>query len=294
MNDDRYFGPMRGMPEEEAKKKKIYEQITKNEMKSKRNIELSKWKELALVVAICCIGFFLFIMPSVTQHQSTTGNIKEIFSYYSNKDEAFRARASTLYIGVENVTTDEMVHFFELVEELEPIASTTRQMERYDIIVVKNGKQIRYQLTENYLWNMEQNVYYPGYAEYPTIIEKTLSKAHFDHEGSINYTIHFLIAILTIHLASFIYYKRRNMEQPKVQGASYSIIIYIACIVFLSYYDQTWGPIFKPLILLLIVLLGVIHFSQLKRNIFNPHVYKIEKWKLILIIMVSTIWLLAF
>lgn len=208
--DDR-LKQLNEFPENEALKKSIYYNIHKKPVK--RRNPLKTFRELGVMAAICFIGLFLLFTSNNLNNQAASGEIVKITSYENNGEKGFRGRASTFFIGVENVTTDEMVTLFENISALPAVMAPPNSDEHYDIVVLyRNGEQRKFELAWNYLYDVTNDAYYPGHEQYPSAVLSDLENAH----DRLQFPSIFIgLGILVMILVASSYYSRRQIELPK-------------------------------------------------------------------------------
>ena len=293
MKLDERFKQLNELPQDDQLKQRI--RISIEEKQQKTPFSLNKWKEISLIIGICFIGLFLLITSSnELKNQAASDEIKGIYSYHNVSGEGFRGRASTLFIGVKNITTDKTVFLFENIDELEPVKDTNiGTFEHYDIIVVKNGEKHRYELSENYLYDVENQLYYPGYMDYPMALRADLLNAHDDYNGLLTFFIPFSVVLL--HLIATAYYKRRNVKPPeKFRGMGVVITIALVVLLAIGGYVFYLGPLYRPLLFLLAVIYGFLIWWTVKRNVTNLIVLKVERWRAIAIVLVIFGWIVMY
>ena len=120
------------------------------------------WKEIALIVAICSIAFFLWMTETPQSNQATSNEIQHIYTYFGGKENQFRARTSTLYVGVQEITNATTIDFFEQIETMEKLGNGYLDDYIVDLIVVQNNVQHRYQMSSVSLYDVDNGIYYKG------------------------------------------------------------------------------------------------------------------------------------
>ena len=286
--DDR-LKQLNELPQNEALKKSIYQNIHKKPVK--RRNPLKTFREIGVMAAICFIGLFLLFTSDNLNNQAASGEIAKITSYENNGEKGFRGRTSTLFIGVENVTTDEMVTLFENISELPAVMAPPKSDVHYDIIVLyKNGEQRKFELAWNYLYDISNNAYYPGYEQYPSTILSDLEDAHDRQQFP---AIFIALGVLLMNLAASSYYSRRQIEQPKkIHGLGIAITIYLIVVALMGYYYFMIGPFYKPLLLLLLFGYGFSMWWLIKKEVTNLNILKVEKYKILFIVLWFLIWII--
>ena len=208
-------------------------------------------------------------------------------------ESEFRGKSSTNYMGVENVTTPLMVTLFENLIELPTIPAPAKYDQHYDIVVVyKNGEQSKYELSWNYLYDIDNNLYYPGYEHYPKAIYSELFAAHEKIQLPI---ILIAIPVLLMNAFTVIYYNRRRLVQPtKVRGLGISITVSLTVLGLLFWYHYAIGPLYTPLLVLVAVSYGFSIWLPMKRQITNLNILKVEKYKILVIVLLLIIWIVMY
>lgn len=285
--DDR-LKQLNEFPENEALKKSIYQNIHKKPVK--RRNPLKTFREIGIMAAICFIGLFLLFTSDNLKNQAASSDIAKITSYENNGEKGFRGRTSTLFIEVENVTTDEMVTLFENISELPAVMAPPKSDVRYDIVVLyKNGEQRKFELAWNYLYDVSNDAYYPGYDQYPSAV---LSDLEYAHDRQQFPAIFIALGVLLMNLAASSYYSRRQIEQPKkIRGLGIAITIYLTGVVLMGYYYFMIGPFYKPLLLLLLFGYGFSMWWLIKKEVTNLNILKVEKYKILFIVLLFLIWI---
>lgn len=173
---------------------------------------MKTFREIGIMAAICFIGLFL-LFTSDMNNQAASGEIAKITSYENNGEKGFRGRTSTLFVGVENVTTDSMIALFENISELSAVMAPPKSDVHYDIIVLyKNGEQRKFELAWNYMHDISNDAYYPGYEQYPSTVLSDLENAHDRFQFP---PIFIGLGVLLMILVASSYYKHRQIELPK-------------------------------------------------------------------------------
>ena len=286
--DDR-LKQLNELPQNEALKKSIYHNVHKKPVK--RRNPLKTFREIGVMAAICFIGLFLLFTSDNLNNQAASGEIAKITSYENNGEQGFRGRTSTLFIGVENVTTDEMVNLFENISALPAAMAPPKSDVHYDIVVLyKNGEQRKFELAWNYLYDMTNDAYYPGYEQYPSAILSDLENAHDRQQFP---AIFIALGVLLMNLVVTSYYSRRKIEQPKkIRGLGIAITIYLIGVALMGYYYFMIGPFYKPLLLLLLFGYGFSMWWLIKKEVTNLNMLKVEKYKILFIVLLFLIWII--
>lgn len=288
MKLDNRLKQLNELPQNETLKKSIYHNIHKNPVKTRK--PLKTFREVGVMAAICFIGLFLLFTSDIHNNQATSGGIAKITSYENNGEKGFRGRTSTLFIGVENVTTDEMVTLFENISELPAVMAPPKSDVHYDIVVLyKNGEQRKFELAWNYLYDVSNNAYYPGYEQYPSAILSDLENVH----DRVQFPPIFIgLGILVMNLIVSSYYNRRQIELPKkIRGLGLAITIYLIGVAIMGYYYFMVGPFYKPLLLFLLFGYGSSIWWLIKKEVTNLNMLKVERYKILFIVLLFLIWI---
>lgn len=269
------------LPQNEALKKSIYQNIHKKPVR-KQN-QLKTLREIGIMAAICFIGLFL-LFTSDMNNQAASGEIAKITSYENNGEKGFRGRTSTFFVGVENVTTDSMIALFENISELPAVMAPPKSDVHYDIIVLyKNGEQRKFELAWNYMHDISNDAFYPGYDQFPSTVLSDLENAHDRFQFP---SIFIGLGVLVMILVASSYYKRRQIELPKkIRGMGIAMTIYIIVVAIMGYYYFMIGPFYKPLLLLLLFAYGFSIWWLIKKEVTNLHILKVEKYKILFIVL---------
>lgn len=286
--DDR-LKQLNELPQNEALKKSIYHNIHEKPVNTRK--PLKTFREIGVMAAICFIGLFLLFTSDIQNNQATSGKIAKITSYENNGEKGFRGRTSTLFIGVENVTTDEMVTVFENISELPAVMAPPKSDVHFDIVVLyKNGEQRKFELAWNYLYDVSNDAYYPGYEQYPSAILSNLEDAH----DRLQFPPIFIgLGILVMNLIASSYYSRRRIELPKkIRGLGMAITIYLICVAIMGYYYFMVGPFYKPLLLLSLFGFAFSIWWLIKKEVTNMNMLKVERYKFLFIVLLFLIWII--
>lgn len=292
MKLDERLQELNKIPENERLKQTILNKI--KDQPVKESISLKPLRELGVIASICFIALFLFYTSSNQINQAASGEIAKITSYKNLGEKQFRGKSSTNYMGVENITTPSIVNLFGDLAELPTISAPEKyDFHHYDIVVLyKNGEQHQYELAVNYLYDIKQDLYYPGYEEYPTVIYSDLFDAHYKIQFPI---IWIAVAVLLMHAITAIYYNRRKLYKPtKIRGLGVSLTISLIILPLLFGYHNTIGPLYKPFLILLAVGFGFSVWLPMKRHITNLNILKVEKYKILLIVLLFISWIVTY
>ncbi|MEG0386120.1 MAG: hypothetical protein RR642_15375, partial [Solibacillus sp.] len=96
MDIEKELAKLNHLPEDEQVKRKIRSSIITQKGPKKRG---NVWKEIAMIVAICSVAFFLFVTGTSQTNQATSNEIEHIYTYFGGEENEFRARTSSLYVG---------------------------------------------------------------------------------------------------------------------------------------------------------------------------------------------------
>ena len=292
MKLDERLKELNKIPENERLKQTILNKI--KDQPVKKSSSLKPLRELGVITAICFIALFLFYTSNNQINQAASGEIAKITSYKNLGEKEFRGKSSTNYMGVENITTPSIVTLFENLSELPTISAPEKfDFKHYDIVVLyKNGEQHQYELAPNYLYDIKQDLYYPGYVDYPTAIFSDLVDAHNKIQLSI---IWIAVAVLLMHAITAIYYNRRKLYKPtKIRGLGVSLTINLTILAFLFWYHDAIGPLYKPFLILLAVGYGFSVWLPMKRHITNLNILKVEKYKILVIVLLFISWIVTY
>lgn len=276
------------LPQNEALKKSVYQNIRKKPVR--RRNPLKTFREIGVMAAICFIGLFLLFTSDIQNNQAASGEIAKITSYENYGENGFRGRTSTLFVGVENVTTDEMIALFENISGLPAVMPPPTSDMHYDIVVLyKNGEQRKFEMAWNYLYDVKNNAYYPGYEQYPAAILADLENAHNRQQLP---PIFIGLGILVMIMLTSSYYSRRQIEQPKkIRGLGIAITIYLIVVASIGWYYFMIGPLYKPLLLFLLFGYGFSIWRLIKKEVTNLNILKVEKYKILFIVLWFLIWI---
>lgn len=291
MKLDERLKELNELPENEQLKQSMLHKI--KERPVKRTPSWNPLREVIVMASICFIVLFLIYTSNDQINQAFSGEIVKITSYENMGETGFRGKSSANYMGVENITSDSMLTLFENVTELPTIAAPAKYDPHYDIVVVyKNGEQNKYELSWNYLYDINNDVYYPGYEQYPTAIYSELFAAHNKVQFPI---IWIALAVLLMNAFAAIYYNRRRFVRPaKIRGIGISITVSLTVLGLLFLYHYAIGPLYKPLLVLLAFGYGFSIWLPMKRQITNLNILKVEKYKILLIVLLFIIWIVMY
>lgn len=295
MKLDERFKQLKELPEDEQLKIQIRNHIENNQQKTKSSFNWNGWKEVSIVIGICFIGLFLLYTSSNgLKNHAATEEITGLYSYHNHTGEGFRGKASTLFIGVKDIMTERTVLLFETIDEL-PILDQAPYgfVDHYDIVVVKKGVKHQYQLSEDYLYDVDNNLIYPGYKEFPMALADDLTKPHENNGYPLALLIPF--SVIFINMMINIYYKRRRMNRPeKLPGTGIAVTISIFVLIAIGLYVYFIGPIYRPLLFLFAILYGWLLWWPVKRNITDLNILKVERIKTLFIVSLVFFWIMMY
>ncbi|MCH7321489.1 hypothetical protein LZ480_06235 [Solibacillus sp. MA9] len=252
----------------------------------------SRLGEFSFVLLLIALGSFLLFTSLQHTQQAASNSIQAIYSYQSeDSDLAFRAKPSTNYIGMENVTTESLVSLFENINELPTISPTSKMYGDYEIIIVyEDGEQRRFEFDSTYLYDVDKKVFYPGYGEMPAMIYSDLFAAHHSNKLPI-YLMPLLILALIGGISVF--YNRRKIELPqKNKSQNIAIAIYTVTVLTVFYYVYNIGLLYFPLLLLIILALAYLMWWAIKRAVTNPLILRVEKIRIIALVIIVVVFLI--
>lgn len=287
MKLDERLKQLNELPENEALKKKIAKTIQHPPKKS-----LNSWKafrEMGVFTAVCVIALFLIFTSNEFRHTAASNSIAKITSYENEGENGFRGRTSTLFIGVENSTTPEMSAFFERIDQLPTIAISEKSVPHYDIVVLyKNGEKGRYELSSDYVYDVDNHLYY-GYTQDTSAIFSALESAH----DRMSFPVIFIaVGVMAMNAIASSYYHRRKLEIPKkIRGLGLAITIYLIVLAVLGGYYYWIGPLYKPLLMLFVLGYGLSIWLPVKRAVTNLNILKMEAYKNIVVVLLFLVWI---
>ncbi|WP_274309927.1 hypothetical protein [Solibacillus daqui] len=252
----------------------------------------SRLGEFSFVLLLIALGSFLLFTSLQHTQQAASNSIQAIYSYESeDTDQDFRAKPSTNYIGMENVTTASLVFLFENINELPIVSPTSKMYGDYEIIVVyEDGEQRRFEFDSSYLYDVDEKVYYPGFEEMPTAIYSDLFAAHHSKKLPI-YLMPPLILGLIGGIAVF--YNRRRIELPvNNKSKNVALAIYTVTMLAVFYYVFKIGLLYFPLLLLIILALAYLMWWAIKREVTNPVILRVEKLRIIALVIIVVVFLI--
>lgn len=279
MNIDNRLQKLNNMPEDEQVKQRISQKISEEPARKKKDIML--WKEVVLFAAIACIGLFLIITPSIKNNQAATNEIQQIYTYFSAKEGEFRARPSMQYVGMQQVKSDLTVTFFEQIDQMKVVENGQLGDHFIDVIVVKNNEKQRYQLSDLTLYDVDHQIFYAGEGK---LYEDVFDALYRGKSNSITLLLPPIVILMNV-IPNY-YYKKRRIKLPETnKGATKYAIIAMGVLVGIFGYAYYVGPLYKPFLYVLSIGHGYFMWRVVKMNVQNLTVYKVEKWKMIILIV---------
>ena len=293
MKLDDQFKQLQNHPENERLQQDIRAKLDEKNVKKPWNLLGNPLGEWSFVLVFIVLASFLLFTSLNDTNQATSDSIKAIYSYNSSgASDDFRAKPSTNYIGMENVTTDSLLLLFENIDELPSVDPQTKQYNDYQLIVVyDNGDQRRFELDDSYLYDVDQNLFYAGFSQLPKVVYDDLRDAHFENKLPI---ILLPILILVITCAVSLFYSIRKIELPRHNQSMYvATAIYALVMIAVFYYALNIGLLYRPFIFVLILLIAYLMWWPIKRETTNPMIHRVEKLKIIALavsVFVFLIW----
>ncbi len=264
---DKQLQELKQLPEDKQLKEKIYRQL--HTKKPKRFTGL---KEALLLTIMIAIAFFLFILPPAQQTTTSAGDIT-LFTAFGGEPGQFFARPSTLYTGVYHEENEQLLDFFRTFDEHMIVTEDVKLGEHIaDIVMIQNGKQTRYQMSDTYLLNVDTGVFYQGDETY----EDAFNIAYTPHNDP-GFAIFMPIVVIILHGVISNRYKKANItfEIP----VKYNAPVIMGFLVIMGssmFYHQQIGPIFKPLLIIFPVAFGLVMWKIIKKIAPSPFVYRME------------------
>jgi len=258
------------------------------------------WKEIVLISSIAVIALTLMILPSMdSPQQATSQSVEAIYAYENSKEGKFFARPSTLYLGVEEITEPAMFDFFEhytdfvhpsnisINDSIIPFDSSD-----IDIVVIRNGTEENWKITWEGILNVDTNQFYQANDEdsFGDMIIKTF---YSDQGGSLPpLFIIPLLGILVNFTPSIIYRMRKKDEKsPLNNNVKFGFIPFLA-IMAITGWQNFIGPLYKPLLVIFIILFLLITRFFLKILTPTIFVYRVEmiRYSVLLLILLILIF----
>ncbi|MER2127776.1 hypothetical protein [Solibacillus sp.] len=285
MKLDDQFKQLQNHPENERLERDIRAKLDEKNVKKPWNLLGSPIGEWSFVLVFVVLASFLLVTSLNDTNQATSDSIKAIYSYKSSgSSDDFRAKPSTNYIGMENVTTDSLLFLFENIDELPSVDPQTKQYTDYQLIVVyENGEQRRFELDYYYnLYDVDKDIFYTGLNQFPQAVYVDLQDAHV-----VKLPIILLpILILIVTGATSLFYSKRKIQLSRHNQSMYvATAIYAFVMIAIFYYAYNIGLLYRPFVFVLILLLGYILWWPIKRETTNPTILRVEKLKIIVLVL---------
>lgn len=265
---------LNNLPEDRALKARIYEGIHQNKRAS-----LVRWKEAFLIIAISVISLFLVFVPeSVPQSQTANIPIQAIYKNFGGKEGEFSARSSSLYFSVEKVEDQTVYTFFENFSPYVKESESSLGNYITDVIVIRNGQEERYQVSDTGMLHVDTGQFYVENSNLYGEVFNSLYSVTLN-----NWFMFFPLTMLAINLVSWAYYKRHHVKEVnllKTYPWLFALIMIVVAIIFA--WPALIGPLYKPLIIVLALLYGVVTWHVIKKTLPSYLVYKFEAIKLII------------
>ena len=291
MKLDDQFKQLQNHPENERLQQEIRAKLDVKNVRKPWNLLGNPIGEWSFVLVFVVLASFLLFTSLNETNQATSDSIKAIYSYKSSgSSDDFRAKPSTNYIGMENVTTDSLLYLFENIDELPTIDPQTKQYTDYQLIVVyENSEQRRFELDDYYLYDVDKDIFYPGLNQLSQTVYDDLHDAHF-----VKLPIILLpVLILVVTGAASLFYSRRKIQLPRHNQSMYvATAIYALVMIAVFYYALNIGLLYRPFIFVLILLLGYIMWWPIKRETTNPTILRVEKLKIIALVLGVVVFLI--
>lgn len=274
MDFEKELAKLNQMPEDAQIKQKIRSSIDMQATPKKRG---GAWKEIAVIMAICSISFFLVLTGTSNKKQATSNEIEHIYTYFGGEENEFWARTSTLYSGVQEIMNPTTIAFFNQIDQMEELEKGYLDNYIVDVIVVRNNKEHRYQLSSVSLYDVDNGIYYKG--------EGTLFSEAFDmlYDPPINsLTTLVAIGVIIINLLEWGYYKRRKMKRENLLADKWGYIaISLIILVCTVAYSAFIGPLYKPALMVMALLYGYALWKLVQRHANSYIVLRVETYKVI-------------
>ncbi|MGE7021695.1 hypothetical protein [Solibacillus cecembensis] len=274
MDIEKELAELNQLPEDEQVKRKIRSSIITQKGPKKRG---NVWKEIAMIVAICSVAFFLFVTGTSQTNQATSNEIEHIYTYFGGEENEFRARTSTLYVGVQEMTNATTTAFFEHIETMEKMENGYLGDYIVDVIVVQNNEQHRYQISNVSLYDVDNGVYYNGEGALFGEVFQVL------HKPKINsYSFIVPLGVILMNFLQWAYYKYRKIKAENPFGDNWGFFaVPLFSLVCIFAYHAFVGPLYKPILIMLSILFGYKLLRVVKRHAKTYIILKVETYKAI-------------
>lgn len=268
---------LNNLPENHAVKTHIYEGIHQNKKAS-----LGKWKEAFLIIAISAIALFLVFVPeSERQSQTSSTAIQAVYKYSLGKEGEFSARSSSLYTFVDKVKDPTILGFFEYFSTYVKEADGSLGKNITDILVIRNGQEEHYQLSETGMLRVDTGQFYIGNAD---MYRYELVLFNLDSSIPIKWIAFLTFIISILNWISNAYYKHHHIKSDNLLKTNPWLLVLNTIVVATIFAWAFWiGPMYKPLLIVLTLLWWVATWNATKKNSPTYPVYKFETIKLIIL-----------
>lgn len=267
---------LNNLPEDHVLKARIYESINKN-----KKSNLFKWKELFLIIAISAIALFLVFVPeNESKTQTSDSSIQAIYMSSFGKQGKFSARSSNLYTFVDKVEDPATIGFFEYFSTYVKEADGTLGKNIIDVLVIRNGQEERYQLSDTGMLRVDTGQFYVGNSD---MYRYELALFFLHSERPYKWIALFPLIISIMNLISSAYYKHHQIKEVNLFKTNPWLFVFITLIFSTVLAWAVWiGPLYKPLLIVLILLYGIVTRNTIKQKLPSYSVYKFETLKMII------------
>ena len=139
---DHELKKLKDLPEDHTAKERIKQNIKVQPATS----IFTRWKQPALLVAMCSIALFLIFTSPNMSISTASSSEKVLYTYFGGDEGTFKAKASLLYTGMQKVQSEREIHYLEYIETLEIVEDGALGAHIVDVVFVHDGEQHRYQL----------------------------------------------------------------------------------------------------------------------------------------------------
>ena len=263
------------LPEDLDIKSRIYERIQHREKKG-----LTIWKEGVLLLTIAMISLFFIMIPqSSSPPQTASHPIQAIYKHFGGKEGKFFARSSSLYISVKKVDDRIVYSFFEDLTQYVEEADGKLGNHITDVVVVRDGQEEHYQISDKGMLNVDSGQFFVGNTEMYDDVFETLYSA-----DTIAWIFFLPLIVVVVNNFSMYYYKRHNLEESNPFKHNWWLFVFVLTMLSGVFAWATWvGPLYKPLMIMLALLYGVIIWHYIKRDVQTYSIYKVETIKISII-----------
>lgn len=274
------------LPEDLALKARIYQGI-----QQKKKSNLFKWKEAFLIIAISAITLFLAFVPdNVQKSQSSNTSIQAIYTNSIGKQGEFSARSSNLYTFVNKVEDPTIIGFFEYFSTYVKEADGSLGKNIIDVLVIRNDQEERYQVSETGMLRVDTGQFYVGNSD---MYRYDLVLFFLNFDRPFQFLAFFPLIATIINLISSAYYKQHQIKGVNLLKTNpwLFVLTTIGLISIIAW--AVWiGPLYKPLIIVLTLLYGIVTWNAIKNNSPSYSVYKFEAVKMIITIAALVIYII--